>query len=267
MDHIQKHPKGQAALIMVLVMMVSSTIALSVVQRTIQEIDLSTTEESAAKALQAAESGVEQGLRTLVDGDTTNLEGSNYSVQVETTGSDGYLSETDLAKGNTVEIPLTGGGVFPTSVDVYWTDTTDLDEDPDAAIEIIKYQQYSATDYRVATLAYDPDAVRRGTNGFSAPTTPGGTALGTSFGSRINVPIQAEDKIIRIRTVYNRAKIGLVPQPAGTQLPTLQYRIVSTGQTDQGIVRKIEVIRDVPSLPQYFDFSLYSGGNLTQTNN
>jgi hypothetical protein len=267
MDLREKHPEGQAALIMVLIMMVTSTIALSVVQRTIQELDLTTTEESAAKALQAAESGVEQGLRTLTTGETVNLNGANYAVDVSSTGSDGYLSETDIAKGNTIEIPLTGSPSLPTSIDIYWSDTTDVEEDPDAAIEVLKYQQYSATDYRVTTLAYDPDAARRATNNFAIPTTPGGTALGVTFGSRINIPLQAEDRILRVRTVYNRAKIGLVPQPAGTLLPTLQYRIVSTGQTDQGIVRKIEVIRDVPSLPQYLDFALYSGGALTQTNN
>lgn len=263
---MNRSQNGQAALILVLVMMVSSTIALSVIQRTVQELELSSTEEYASKALQAAEAGVEEGLRTLTSNDNATLQGANYNLTVTTAGTDGYLSDTDVATGNTVEIPLTGSATPPTSIDVYWTDTTDNDENPTAALDVIKYQKFSDTDYRVTHLAYDPDATRRADNNFLAPTTPGGTALSTTFAARITVTIDPEDQIIRIRPVYNRAKVGIVPLPAGTLLPTLQHRIVSTGQTDQGIVRKIEVVRDQPSLPQYFDFSLYSGGTLDQQN-
>lgn len=256
--------RGQAALILILVMMVSSTVALTVIQRTIQEIELTSTEEDAAKALRAAEAGVEEGLRTLTTGETVNLEGANYQIQVGTEGDNGYLADSDLSSGNTLEISLLNSASPPTSLNIYWTDTSDSNESPAAAIEVIKYQMFAASDYRVVHLTYDPDAVRRGTNNFGAP---GGasSALGVDFAASVNVPLVAQDQLVRIRAVYNRARLAVVPAPAGSLLPDLQHRITSTGQTESGIVRRIEVVRDQPSLPHFFDFALYSGGTLTQT--
>lgn len=260
-----RHPRGQAALILILIMMVSSTVALTVIQRTIQEIELTSTEQEAAEALQAAEAGVEQGLRTLTAGEPVNLEGANYSVEVGTEGSDGYLTDADLITGNTLEVNLASSVSPPTSVDIYWGDTGDGDESPTAALEVLRYQQYAADDYRVVHTAYDPVASRQTSNNFTSPTLNPGSALGVTFRAKVNIPIAAEDKVLRVRTVYNRAKLAIIPLPAGTQLPDLQHRIVSTGQTESGIVRKIEVLRDQPSLPQFFDFALYSGGSLQQT--
>lgn len=261
---MKTHPAGQAALILILIMLVSSTVALTVIQRTIQEIELTTTEQDAAEALQAAEAGVEQGLRTLTSGQQVPLEGANYSVQVGTEGANGYLTDSDLSTGNTLEINLAGSPSPPTSIDVYWGDNGDPNESPTAAVEVIKYQQFAVNDYRVVHYAWDPDGSRVASNSFFSPQLNPGSALGVSFRARANIALVAQDKIIRIRSVYNRTRIAIVPLPAGSQLPDLQHRIVSTGQTESGIVRKIEVIRDQPSLPQFFDFALYSGGTLQQ---
>jgi len=55
------------------------------------------------------------------------------------------------------------------------------------------------------------------------------------------------------------------PLPVGSLLPDQTYRIVSTGSTADGVVRKVEAIRTLPVLPVVFDAALYSGGQLTQT--
>jgi hypothetical protein len=257
-------PAGQAALILILVMMVASTVALTVIQRTIQEIELTTTEAESAKALQAAEAGVEEGLRTLRSGQQEDLEGASYQIQVGTEGSDGYLAAADLSQGNTIQINLQGSPSPPTSLDVYWGDVSDPQESPTGAIEVIKYQQFGAADYRVVHLTFDPDATRRSENNFEAATNSPGSALNVEFSASANVPLVAEDVLVRIRAVYNRALIAVVPQPGGSQLPDQQHRIVSTGQTESGLARRVEVVRDQPSLPQFFDFALYAGSDLFQ---
>ena len=263
-DHNNFAINGQAALILILIMMVSSTVALTVVQRSIGEIELSSTEEQSSKALQAAEAGVEQGLQTLISGQTINLQGANYQVEVGSVGTDGFVTDEDVTVNNVMEVSLLNSASVPTSVDIYWSDTADGQESPSAALEIIKYQKFAANDYRIVNFSYDPDAARRENNNFAAPTSNPAPVLNVSFAAMVSIPIAAEDQTVRVKPVYNRARLAIIPQPAGAQLPDLQRKITSVGQTESGIVRKIEVTRNQPSLPQYFDFSLYSGASLSQ---
>lgn len=265
MDKPENGSLGQAALIIILIMMVSSTVALAVIQQSIKEISLTRTEESASKALSAAEAGIEEGLRTLTVGNSSGSFGTtNFNLDVAKAGSDGYLSDTAVLSGNSLEIPVAGLASPPTSIDIYWGDKADTNQSPLAALEVRKYQKYGDSDYRVVESAYDPDSTRATTDKFSAPTLNPGSVLGVSFGARVSISIDATDQYIRLRPVFNQAKVGIVPQPNGTQLPTLQYKITSTGKTDDGLVRKIEVTRDQPALPSVFDFSVYSGTSLVQ---
>ena len=129
---------------------------------------------------------------------------------------------------------------------------------------VIKYQQWSSTDYRAIHFAFYSDAARAVTYGFDAATSNPGSFKGTTFSAMANVPIVPEDKILRIRMFYNQGKIGLSPQPGGSLLPDQVYRFVSTGQTGDGVVRKVEAERTLPVLPLVFDAALYSGGSLSQ---
>src|SRR5579885_3559975 len=65
MYRLQRTPQdGQAFLIVVLVMVIALTVGLSIASRTITNLRVSTEEENSQKAFSAAESGIEQALKS-----------------------------------------------------------------------------------------------------------------------------------------------------------------------------------------------------------
>lgn len=258
---------GQVALIVVLVLVVMGVIVLSVVSRSVSDLRLAGVEQSSSQALKAAEAGIEEALRNISIGGSFEgtVNEASFETQAESEGADGQVTNISIEPGEVVEINLTGSVSPPTSLDIYWADRAESNESPTGAVEVIKYQQFSDSDYRTAHYAFDPDATRRASNNFAAATVNPGSFMGVSFGARANVPIVAEDVIVRVRMLYNRGKIGVSPLPIGSLLPDQTYRIVSTGSTTDGVVRKVEAVRTLPVLPVVFDAALYSGGQLSQT--
>ncbi len=256
--------KGQIALTIALIIAVVSAVSLSVFARSLPEIRLSGVDESAAKAIQSAEAGVEQALSGLGLGTFTgSFEGADYTVTVSKSGSSGFLSAASVSNGEVAEVDLSGSSGM-TSLTVYWGDESISSETDTAAVEIIKYQRFGAADYRMAKYAYDPNAARRGDNKFVAPTVDPGSFLGGSFGASVDIPIVAEDVLVRIKPFYNRARLGFSPQPAGALLGDQFYTISAQGVADGSVFRQVEVASSSAGLPEVFDMTLYSGAGLTQ---
>lgn len=261
-----ENESGQIALIVVMILVVMSTIVLSVVSRSISELNLARVEESSTQALKAAEGGIEEALRNLSIG--SSIEGTVNNVDFTTTtsvaGSDGLVTIDAIEQGEIVEVLLEGAVSPPTSLDVYWGDISNTTEVPVGAIEVIKYQKWSATDYRVVHLAYDVNATRLSDNNFTTGVGSPGTFKGVNFSAKASVPVVAQDILIRIRVFYNQAKIGIAPLPGGSTLPDQVYRVVSTGVSNDGVSRRVEAQRTLPVLPPQFDAALYSGTTLSQ---
>jgi|GEM_PF-2987599 Tfp pilus assembly protein PilX len=260
--------QGQVALIVVLVLVVMGVIVLSVVSRSVSDLRLAGVEQSSSQALKAAEAGIEEALRNINIGGSFEgtVNEASFETEAQSEGADGQVTNVAIETGEVVEVNVTGSASPPTSLDIYWADRGESNESPTGAVEVIKYQQFSGSDYRTVHYAFDPDATRGASNNFDAATVNPGSFMGVSFGARANIPIVAEDVIVRVRMLYNRGKIGVSPLPVGSLLPDQTYRIVSTGSTTDGVVRKVEAVRTLPVLPVVFDAALYSGGQLTQTN-
>lgn len=257
---------GQVALVVVLVLVVMGVIVLSVVSRSISDLRLAGVEQSSTQALKAAEAGIEEALRNVSIGGSQqgNLNNASFDTSTQSEGADGQVTNSAVAPGEVVEILVDGSPSPPNSINIYWGDRSEPTETPTGAIEVIKYQQYSSSDYRSVHYAFDPDAARRATNSFDAATVDPAAFKNVSFGALASVPLVSEDKIVRIRVLYTKAKVGIAPQPGGSALPDQLYRIVSTGSTIDGVVRRVEAVRTLPVLPMVFDAALYSGGSLTQ---
>jgi hypothetical protein len=240
-----------------LIIAVVSAITLSALSRSTTEVSLTKVDENAAQALRVAEGGAEQGLANL------NVGTSIANVEVTKGGSAGFVSQGFASPGESAELTLVGStGV--TSIDIYWGKKNDSIEADTAAIEILKYQKFSAADYRTVVYAYDSNAARAAVNKFSTPTVNPGTYLGIDFGASVNIPIVAQDVLVRVKPLYNRATLGFSPLPASSRLTDQYYQITSTGVAGGNIYRKIQVASSSAGLPEVFDSTLYSGGALAQ---
>lgn len=82
------------------------------------------------------------------------------------------------------------------------------------------------------------------------------------------VPSDAALKILRIKPLWGKVTIKVTPVGTALQVasfPVQTYVITSVATTDTGVTRKVEVRRDaLPQMPAFFDYALYSGGNITK---
>jgi len=264
----ENRESGQVALMVILVVLVISVVVLSVVGRSVTEVRVTSTEEDAAKALRLAEAGVEEALRSLSATEfSSEIGDGSYSVTATQEGALGVVSAAPVADGDVLEITLVGVGIMPTSVDLYWGDKSDAEQTAAstmAAVEVAVYNNTAGT-MSVRHLAFDPEANRRtNTTKMTAPTANPGVYEGVNYLAKANVPLQAGDTQVRIKTAYGRALMAVKPLPDGTIIPTQQFRVVSQGEVGGETTRAVEVTRSNPMLPGIFDAVLYSGGAISK---
>ena len=131
--------RGQVALVVLLIMIVMLTLGVSVVQRSLFDVQLSQKEEESNRAFQAAETGVEAALSSLVGAQGVEVgDGLSYSVSVDDGGEEGLVTGASLSVGDIVSVNLDGASPNLNSLNVYFIDKAEQDCDTGpAAIEVI----------------------------------------------------------------------------------------------------------------------------------
>ena len=91
-------------------MSVMLTLGLAVTQRGLFDTVVTEQSEQTSRAFQAAETGVEEALRSLVgtDGDKTLTGDITYNVTVQDGGQTGFVTEEPVKIGEVVEVDLQG---------------------------------------------------------------------------------------------------------------------------------------------------------------
>jgi hypothetical protein len=117
--------KGQAALIVTLVVIVGLTVAVAVISRSVTDVGVSTQEEERARSFSAAEAGVEDALRQ----DLSAIAGGNFAVGGPETTTDYTVTKltnvtSRLDPGQVLTIDWSKG--TGTSAAVSWDDCADL---------------------------------------------------------------------------------------------------------------------------------------------
>lgn len=261
---------GQIALTIALMIAVISAVSMSIVGRSITEVNLTRIDENASAALKAAEAGIEQSLAGLgtAPGSFTDEAGrtvANYQIEESREGTNGFLSADSVDDGGVIEVDLTGSvGLTTGGINIYWGDENDATETNTAAVEITKYQRVAADDYRRQTYTYDPNATRNDENKFSDPTVGPGLFMGVDFGASVNLPIVAEDRLVRVKVLYNKARFGFEPVAGGATLADQYYRISAQGNVGGSVFRRVEVASSSAGLNEIFDATLFSGAGLVQ---
>lgn len=289
------HPaqRGQALVVIVLIMAVVLTIALSVVSRTVSDINISTKEDDSSRAFSAAEAGVEQAL--LKDTPQTfaaevGSTGSfNATISQLTSGGTAFAVPILLSSGETAPVwlvehddataELTCSASKPCftgdELKVCWgAPGTPSDISTTPALEVSVVYTESDTDFsttKIGRAAYDPHPTRA--NNFMKGADSGETIDGTAYQFCRTVNLADIDVTIRptvssrrgpqyarLRMLYNTTQsqpVGVVVAGAGN-LPLQGQKIVSTG-TSGDAQRSLEVYELFSDLPPIFDYTLFSG--------
>lgn len=235
--------KGQAIVMLILIMTVALAIGLSIVQKSLLDVSTSSKVEQSSRAFSAAEAGIEKALSEASPNPATFTPGNNSSISslsktliplVPQSGQQDALEIPGLSKEDTGQVWLADytstanpppAGYIQQTLDVYWGTAGDPDY---AALELtLVYYGADTTDpidpltnkYRTRKWYLDSTGSRNPVNGFESVancagsyTIPGASAtyrckrtLGSSPDTQAlpSYPI-----LLRARLLYNTS-----PQP------------------------------------------------------
>lgn len=270
--------RGQAVLIILLVMVVGLTVGLSLATRTVTDIKISQQTEESARAFSAAEAGIEAYLQNSGIGSTGVVGSGSYTITAANAGgNDELLKIGEVTVGDTFTLWLIGHDAATEELD--WTPANAYGGSGLAicwatagnpAVEVTAVYRNGAGPYTygVSRAAYDPSGIR--SNGFALISgTPVGCTGGyygkqMTFSSDFSptIPVGATIAALRIRPFYANATLEVKPA-ASQSLPTQGLNISASG-TSGNTTRKVSVLRSYPSLPAIFDYVLFSGTNVSK---
>lgn len=269
-SHNECMRRGQALVMVLLLLSVVITVGLAISSRSVTEVGISTTQEESARALAAAEAGIEAAL-------SGSVTGGGPSVPVGTTGSYIVATPSQYEGGNQVTFAqgLHSGEVatlflqvgdqkyIASSVIVCWGESGS--SSPTPALEAITYYQ-SNGNYLTSRSVYDPQSGR--TPGAASPdtATSSGCPTDKSYAYRTTVNLgSSAPNYLRLKLAYNgdtSSPVGVVRTGSG-QFPAQGQLVTSTGQAGQ-TSRKVQVVQRYADLLPYLDNAVFSGGSLTK---
>lgn len=254
--------RGQALLIVVLVMVVALTVGLSIASKTITSLRTSTEEANSQKALAAAEAGIEQALKTnqiasgnFSDNQTsyqtsvTQILGTSFLMNggnpvLQDNGSDIWLS--DYSSDST---QLYTNHLYTGTLTIKWGTSSDSCTNSALEVVIISGSRQSPISTR---YALDPCGSRG--NRFTQVGLTRSSVSGKDFFYETQISVSS-GLIGRIIPLYFNSPIAIVGSAA---LPSQGTTITSTG-TSGTTSRKVNVFQGYPEIPsEYFPYNLFS---------
>jgi len=281
MDFSKKvNQKGQAVLIILLIIAVVLTIGLSTISSSTTDIKVSQQTEESSRAFYVAESGLEEAF--LLNAAPTGTIGNiDYTVTKSTKGGENeteFLFPYQVSAGDPQTVWLIGHKEADGAID---DPSTAYDEskgklkvcwgNPAEKSAMMITLVYESGGYKIARYNYDPDP-SRGNNfdlaepGSSQPIE--GQTL--AYCSRdIVLPAGITPYFIRMNLLYNTSptSLGVVSLRADgvpitekiPDLPTQGFCFESTATVkESGITRKIRQCKLWPNLPNIFSWGLFS---------
>lgn len=284
---MRNNQKGQALLIVVLVMVVALTVGLSLASRSITNLRNTTDEANSQKAFAAAEAGVEQVLKTgnaitssidlgnnsqiskvsstIISGSGTNgidylLNNGNPVFQDD--GVDVWLSPHDETP--LFHTPWNGG-----TLSLYWGTNSNPCAEPAIEVILISSSSNSAPQLHATLSRYAIDSCdsRRtnqpNPNNFSKPqftgsfTVTGADGTVQIFNYREDFTTISNGLLLRVIPLYTSGIFGI----RAANLPPQGKLITSTGVSggdNAQTVRKVTFFQGYESLPSELLYALFS---------
>ncbi len=268
---LKGQPKGQSGqilLIVVLAAVVSLTVGLSAVSRSITNTNVTTEEANSQKALSAAEAGVEQLIKQRNPATLANELSDDSGFSAEATPIQGYQFKLNggnqVLKDDGADIWLTtypnfGGTPWTGTLRIFWDNngggcgTTGTNINP--AIEVVYISGNRNTPDMTRTVF---DACPSRGNGFINPPNLSAaerTADGKVYSQAFDLNV-AQGYIIRVIPLYANAVMG-ARVLAGPGFPSQGHIIDSVG-TSGNTKRSVRVFKGYPKIPiEYFPYNLF----------
>ncbi|MBI2196750.1 pilus assembly PilX N-terminal domain-containing protein [Candidatus Daviesbacteria bacterium] len=279
-----RNQRGQTVLILILVMTVALAIGISVIQRSLSDLSTSTKVEQSSRAYSAAEAGIEKAIQS--GGSITSPiplgnDSSIFDVQTDLLPAPNQALEyPPLAKEELAQVWLADptSSTFPncdvgkicyneSNLDIYWGVPNTTSDKP--AIEVIIV--YLSGDYQSKKFFLDSDSPRTGSNNFqdvsAGCTNP---VIDTSLGSnrtffcKTTLPgLVPTLMLLRARILYSSISQPFAVMPTSGSLPPQARLFTSTGVSGQ-TQRKVQVFRLDKVVPPYFDYAIFSAGDINK---
>lgn len=272
-ESLLKQTHGQVLLITLLVLTVATTIALSLIGRATIDLSMSNQLEESTRAFDAAEAGIEQALKT-GEGTTQTLSaGVSYNVSVNTIGGASgvfqmghktfqnttetlWLAEHDESTGALVETPY----YTASTIELCWS--REVAPAVPAAIEVgVLYKESTDGTYKMAHVAWDPNAATRVNNFDSTGISQTGCGLGY-YGKTLDFSVlgitPTIDAILSLRIKPYYADTTIAVNGGASEIPKQGNQIESVGTTGTGVSRKVVVYQQYRSPLSVFDSVIYS---------
>ena len=286
---------GQALLLVLLSLAVIVTISLSVVSRSISDINVTTKEEESLRAFSAAEAGVEEILVSptftstdvtkTVSGTPAGEDEVEYKATIsgfpDPTGE--YVYPFEIASGdsatfwfmshqdlNTLVCPTcyTGTG----SLEICWGKPASSIS-PAVALGILYEDAQGRLQLYQEVVDSQGDSRTPGTS--SNPPSLGCTISGQAFLfkkslnlSTLGLPVGAGNagklKLLRVRMLYNTDQTQMIGVNTGSESLHAQGRKINSIGTAGDATRQVEVYEVYPSIPSIFDTALYSPSSIAK---
>jgi len=253
--------KGQALLIMIMLLATTLTVVLTSTYQSTTETQLTKLEEENQKALAAAEAGIEKALQLKQEGSfvslgLSNLSGINTfqsSVQINNQGSNIFITpllQKDeqytfyLAQYNPQTKNFTGNSI-PQDINICFGNSA-----YNPAIEITLIKTNSIKKYAV-----NPQGSSIITNGSYASSPNSSDCPDNNFSNKYTIQgsnIDTNSRLLIIRIIHptqGQTRIGF---KAASSFPLQGTIIVSKAITAAGIEKKIQLFQSYPQIPSEF---------------
>lgn len=280
MEEVMNTPRnqsGQILLIVVLSIVVALTVGLSIVSRTISNLQISKQSEESQRAFQAAEAGLERASQLLYSAETESIPnttlGNNaaFSVTVEPEkGNEIILNGHDLVQRSIgLDVLMSNysdnySDPFTGRVRLHWGQTdqscNDVNGNVPAALEVLLVYG-DQSDPGFMREVYDPCGTVRTLN--STPAEAGGTIEGVEFRysavfPRLVDPQMTDAMFFKVIPIYNSTRIGMTRE-VGTQDLAAQGSMVTSVGSSGETVRKITYFQSFPQIPnELFPYTIVS---------
>jgi hypothetical protein len=264
---INSMSKGQATLLVLLVVAVALGFGLSTIVRSTIEVQMAHQEQEAARAFNAAEAGIEEALKNLSGltiGESYSL-GGFENIEVEYKAEEINYLEGSYAENETAQVNLAGAGAGAMTIN--WVNKDDAEENPGCEGEdktpaslLITVIKGPTGGYAIRRFAYN--SCNALDNGMDNSASDGDD----NYLKKVSLTMAANDELVRIRPVYSTTSLRVEK----ADLPVQSYLIDSKAQVKPGAdedvfaSKAVRVTRTVAATPSIFDYVLFSGTNIVK---
>jgi len=268
---------GYVLLSTLFLVLVAITIGISIYMDSLSELGLTNSEESYSEAFNLAEAAIETVLIedfNDISDRTITFATATGNVDVEVVAADGerFFEAEEVPQNSVVQVQLAGMG--GSSAKIYWSGSGGCsDGNSDGKPSLIVEIWSDTGTINVDRYLFDASGCAGLSEG--ADDTAGAESLnrdGVIYTSSmtVNSLVGSTAKFMRIRPIYNSASIYVVPIDSPDTFPYQMKTVTATAKSvmadgvDNGEVEMsaIQVERYAGSMPDIFDYVLFTGGTL-----